>query len=174
MHMKPLTELLSNVENGSIHKEIIKYFEMFIPSESLEKGNYCFVAYNEDGTDRTVKEWTQENVLEQLKVMTALGFEFAFAHRGTSGAWNAIAIKIYLNLLDDGWDKKLAKDPMTVLYYLPLLKAIAIKYGFENKIDGDEGNEDHYYINQATLKDPIKIPEKKVKASESEVPDDDE
>ena len=172
--MKQLTELLKLVENGKIHKEIIKYFEMFIPSESLEKGNYCFIAYNEDGTDRTVKEWTQENVLEQLKTMTAEGFVLAFSHRGTASAWLGIAIKVYLNLLEDGWDKKLAKSPMTVVYCLPLLKAVAIRYDFENRIDGDNGDEDQYYINMAMVRDAVKIPEKKVKAKEGDVPDDDE
>jgi hypothetical protein len=174
--MRPLTELQQKIENGNINIAIIKYFEMFVPTETLHNVKYCVKLPEEEGVERVVTEWTKENVIAQLKVMTAEGFELAFSYRGLSSAWLGIALKTYLTLLEDGWEKKSAKRNNIDggVYNLPLLKAIALKYGFENRIGDNDGDEDHYFINRAALQDPIEAKERKTRRSKKTEEQDDE
>ncbi len=151
--MKSLENLLEQVKDGKIHKEIMKYFVMFVPTSVCEEINYCVQAYDENGEDvRVVKPWTEANVIEQMKEMTRIGFEFGLTHRGTSAAWMRQALCIYIYLIEDpDLTKKLARDQMFVVYGLPLYKAIAVKYGFPNPIGDDEGNEEHYFVQRNTM-----------------------
>lgn len=92
------------------------------------------------GAEHVGKEFTEENVLEQVKKDIAFGFEKALDQRGLSaGAMYAVA-QMWMWVLEDD----LQHHDSYAMYGLPLFKAVAEKYGFENPIGGDSGAEQKY------------------------------
>ena len=96
----------------------------------------------EEWDDSKVKDWTEENIIEQLRKDVEFGFEKALNQRGISASimfdivltWN----QILENYLKD-WNPE--DYPM---YGLPLFKATALLYGFDNPIGDDSGSEEYY------------------------------
>lgn len=88
------------------------------------------------------KEWTKENILAQLKEDVAFGFEKALDQRGISAGLMFDVVLKWNRVLEDGleaWDKNNYAQ-----YGLPLFKATAVKYGFDNPIGDDDGDEYRY------------------------------
>lgn len=91
------------------------------------------------------KEWTRENILEQLKVDVEFGFEKALNKRGISSGLMFDVVRKWNIVLEEGlesWDKD-----NYAMYGLPLFKATAVKYGWDNPIGDDTGTEDFYNEN---------------------------
>lgn len=86
------------------------------------------------------KEFTKENIIEQLEKDVAFGFEKALDQRGISANLMYETVKGWLAILEDPL-KDFNKYPM---YGLPLFKAVAVKYGFDNPIGDDTGSEEYY------------------------------
>jgi hypothetical protein len=98
------------------------------------------LAPGEEAADHKPKPFTEENVKAKLKGDLAFAFEKALGKRGiTAGLMNEV-IKMWLWVLDD----PLANFNAYAEYGLPLLKLVAVKYGFENPIGDDQGNELKY------------------------------
>jgi hypothetical protein len=87
-----------------------------------------------------VEDWTEENIIFHLKGDVDFGFEKALDKRGISSSFMNEVVKMWLWILED----PLAECENYDLYGLPLLKATALKYGFENPIGDDTGSEDKY------------------------------
>ena len=88
------------------------------------------------------KEWTRENILEQLKDDVEFGFEKALDRRGISSGLMFDVVRKWNKVLEEGledWD-----EDHYAMYGLPLFKATAVKYGWDNPIGDDEGNESEY------------------------------
>lgn len=88
------------------------------------------------------KEWTKENILEQLRADVAFGFEKALDQRGISASLMFDVVLKWNRVLEDGledWD-----EDNYAQYGLPLFKATAVKYGFDNPIGEDSGRESKY------------------------------
>jgi hypothetical protein len=94
----------------------------------------------QEGEIITTKEWTEENVFAQLKKDVAFGFEKALDQRGLSASAMNSCILCWMWVLED----ELQGFELYAQYGLPLLKAVAVKYGFENPIGDDSGSEDKY------------------------------
>jgi len=91
------------------------------------------------------KEWTRENILEQLKGDVEFGFEKALNKRGISSSLMFDVVRKWNIVLEEGlenWDRN-----NYAMYGLPLFKATAIKYGWDNPIGDDTGAEDCYNEN---------------------------
>lgn len=86
------------------------------------------------------KDLTRENVLKDLKSDLNFAFEKALNKRGISSSLMYEVIKMWLWVLDD----ELAEFNEYAMYGLPLYKAVALKYGFENPIGDDSGSENKY------------------------------
>ena len=89
-----------------------------------------------------VKEWTRENILEQLKDDVEFGFEKALNRRGISSGLMFDVVHKWNKVLEEGledWD-----EDHYAMYGLPLFKATAVKYGWDNPIGDAEGNESEY------------------------------
>lgn len=86
------------------------------------------------------KKWTEKNVLKQLKKDVSFGFEKALNRRGISSGLMYEVVKMWLWVLED----ELEKMEDYAQYGLPLFKAVAVKYGFENPIGDDKGTESKY------------------------------
>lgn len=114
----------------------------FCTKEELKRLNIFTDESIEEWDDSKVKDWTEENIIKQLEKDVAFGFEKALDNRGISAslmfevvlAWN----QILENYLKD-WNPY--DYPM---YGLPLFKATAVLYGFENPIGEDSGSEEYY------------------------------
>lgn len=85
-------------------------------------------------------EYTEEAVLAELKGDVEFGFTKALNQRGLSASAMNSVVRMWLWVLEDD----LADDEEYAQYGLPLLKKVAVKYGFENEIGDDNGDEDKY------------------------------
>lgn len=88
----------------------------------------------------TPLEWTEKNILEQLKSDLEFAFKKALDQRGISAGLMYEVIKMWLWILED--DLQYFID--YAQYGLPLFKAVALKYNFQNEIGDDIGNESKY------------------------------
>ena len=86
------------------------------------------------------KEYTEENILQELKSDVAFGFDKALDNRGISSSLMYEVVKMWMWVLDD----ELMDFDNYSMYGLPLFKAVALKYGFDNPIGDDSGSEDKY------------------------------
>lgn len=88
------------------------------------------------------KEWTRENILEQLREDVEFGFEKALNKRGISSSLMFGVVLKWNKVLEEGlenWDENNYAQ-----YGLPLFKATAVKYGWDNPIGDDSGSEFKY------------------------------
>jgi len=72
----------------------------------------------------------------------AFGFEKALDKRGLSSAMMFNVVSFWNWILEEGLED--FSDDNYAQYGLPLFKATAVKYGWENPIEDDEGNEYKY------------------------------
>lgn len=86
------------------------------------------------------KEFTKENILIQLEEDVEFGFEKALNKRGISSSLMADVVMMWNWILEEG----LEDFDEYSMYGLPIFKATALKYGFENPIGDDLGSEDKY------------------------------
>ena len=85
-------------------------------------------------------DFTKENILKQLKKDVEFGFEKALGQRGISSSLMYEVVEMWNWVLEEG----LEDFDDYAQYGLPLFKATAVKYGFDNPIGDDSGNEDKY------------------------------
>lgn len=80
--------------------------------------------------------------MKELKNHVEWGFKKALMKRGISVSGHFDAVMFWNAVLEEGletWEKS------NYAYYgLPLFRATALKYGFENEIGDDTGREDEY------------------------------
>lgn len=86
------------------------------------------------------KPLTKQNILKQLKADLEFAFEKALNQRGISSSSMYQVIKMWMWILED----PLQYFDEYALYGLPLFKATALKYGFNNPIGEDNGSETKY------------------------------
>ena len=89
-----------------------------------------------------LKPWTREAILEQLEKDVAFGFEKALDRRGISAGLMFEVVRMWNWILEDGLEDW--PDYNYAMYGLPLFKATALKYGFDNPIGHDNGDEAKY------------------------------
>ena len=86
--------------------------------------------------------FTEQNVLEKLRKDLAFAFEKALGKRGLSAAMMFDVVKMCNWVLDNDLQDWSEND--YAMYGLPLFKATAELYGFDNPIGEDTGREDKY------------------------------
>lgn len=87
-------------------------------------------------------EFNRENVLEQLQSDVEFGFEKALGQRGISAGLMFEVVRMWNWVLEEGLEDFPEDD--YAQYGLPLFKQTAVKYGFDNPIGEDYGDESHY------------------------------
>jgi hypothetical protein len=94
-----------------------------------------------DGADHPApRPWTEDEVKTQLACDLAFAFEKALGKRGISAGFMNDVIKMWMWVLEDD----LQNMEEYAQYGLPLLKAVAVKYGLPNEIGDDDGDEYKY------------------------------
>lgn len=128
--MKTLNEILDNYKDYAVVLDDSRLAK-FLTEEQLEK-----IGFKYDGDEP--KEWTRENILEQPDV--EFGFEKALDQRGISASLMFYVVLRWNQVLEEG----LENYPEENYAMLPLFKATAVKYGWENPIGDDNGDEEFY------------------------------
>lgn len=136
--MKTLKEVKEQYKSNTIDGRDFTRLAQFIPESELADFG---LEINEEyvGTHVAI-EFTRENVLKQLKKDVEFGFHKALNQRGISSSLMFEVVRMWNWILEDGLEN-FDEYPM---YGLPLFKATAVKYGFENPIGKNKGSEQKY------------------------------
>lgn len=141
--MKTIEEILENYEEEwatFLDDRFGARLCQFLTEEQME--SIGFSMKEEYKGQHVVREWTRENILEQLKSDVEFGFEKALDRRGISSGLMFDVVRKWNKVLEEGledWDEN-----HYAMYGLPLFKATAVKYGWDNPIGDDDGNESEY------------------------------
>jgi hypothetical protein len=135
--MKTLEQILEYKSQALDGRDLHRLCE-FIPEADLPK--LGIELKDEYVGKHEAKPFTREAILDQLKKDVEFGFEKALNQRGISSSLMAEVVKMWNWILEDGLED-FDEYPQ---YGLPLFKATAVKYGFENPIGPDSGAENKY------------------------------
>lgn len=138
--MKTIEEIIKNYENyeTSIEDRFGRRLCQFLTREQMVKIGFKLG----ENVDHIPKKWTRENIINQLKSDVEFGFEKALNKRGISSSLMFGVVMSWNKVLEEGledWDEDNYR-----YYGLPLFKATALKYGFDNPIGDDYGDECKY------------------------------
>lgn len=112
----------------------------FLTEEQMDPLGFCL---KEEFKGKHVpKPFTRENVLAQLEEDVAFGFEKALDQRGLSSSMMFECVRVWNWVLEEGLENWEADN--YAQYGLPLFKATAVKYGWDNPIGNDTGSEEQY------------------------------
>lgn len=144
--MKTLEYIAENRKSQCLDGRDFYRLAQFIPFDMLPKfGIKPSDEWNDrEKWDANVKPFTRENILKQLEKDVSFGFEKALNMRGISSGLMYEVVKMWNWILEEG----LEDFDDYPNYGLPLFKATAVKYGFENPIGDDTGSEDEYEYNE--------------------------
>ena len=115
-------------------------FTDFLPVEDWEKVGFRYTGNENEKPEP--KEWTRENILAQLKQDVEFGFEKALDKRGISAGLMFDVVMKWNRVLEEGLEDWGVNH--YAQYGLPLFKATAVKYGWDNPIGDDDGDEYKY------------------------------
>jgi len=136
--MKTLAQVKALYKSKTLDGRDLRRLMQFIPESEL--GDFGMELKPEYvGTHKHI-EFTRENVLAQLEKDVEFGFEKALDQRGISAGLMAEVVMMWNWILEEGLED-FDDYPM---YGLPIFKATAVKYGFDNPIGEDTGNESIY------------------------------
>ena len=139
--MKTLQQIKENYKSETLDGRDLHRLFQFIPEDQLSDFG---LSLKEEavGTHNAI-ELTKENILKQLEKDVNFGFEKALNKRGLSAGIMFSVVMMWNWILEEGLED-FDEDNNYAQYGLPLFKATAVKYGFENQIGDDEGNEYKY------------------------------
>lgn len=138
--MKTLEYILENYKSDTLDGRDLNRLARFIPEEKLSQ--FGLELMDEFKGKHKPIQFTKRNVLTQLKNDLDFAFTKALNNRGISASFMFNVIMMWNWVLEEGlenWD-----EDDYAQYGLPLFKATAIKYGFDNPIGNDRGDESHY------------------------------
>ena len=136
--MKTLEEISAEYKSDSFDGRDLNRLAQFIPEGMLEKFG---LTLNDGFAGKHIAiPFTRENVLKQLEKDVAFGFEKALNQRGISAGLMHDVVLMWNWVLQEG----LENFDDYAMYGLPVFKATAVKYGFENPIGDDSGSESKY------------------------------
>ena len=137
--MKTLEQIAKEYKSKTIDGRDLSRLAQFVSFDMLgEFGIEPTEEFNNsEKWNSTVKPFTRENILAQLREDVAFGFEKALNRRGISSGLMYNVIKMWNWILEDG----LEGFDSYAQYGLPLFKATAVKYGFYNPIGDMYGDE---------------------------------
>lgn len=136
--MKTLEQIATEYKSNTIDGRDLGRLAQFIPEPDMPK--FGIELEDEFVGKHEAIAFTRENVLHQLEKDVAFGFEKALNQRGISSGLMHEVVLMWNWILEDG----LEDFDDYAQYGLPLFKATAVKYGFDNPIGDDAGDEAKY------------------------------
>lgn len=125
--MKTLSEVLNAIKAGRESQCLDgrDYMRLsdFVPEHELHTPGFALT----EGASHSPKEWTEENIIAQLKEDVTFGHEKAVDERGLSAWMMYEVVKMWLWILDDPLQHHEDYYP----YGRPLFTAVADKYDFK-------------------------------------------
>lgn len=143
--MKTLEQIAEEYKSETIDGRDVARLAEFFPFDMLGRIGFTPIdEYNDKKKwDKEVKkDFTRENVLKQLEEDVAFGFEKALDRRGISAGLMFYVVRMWNWILEEGLED--FSEDNYAQYGLPLFKATAEKYGFDNPIGDDTGTETKY------------------------------
>ena len=141
--MKTLEQIKTMYKSNTLDGRDIGRLGIFIATDELKNWD-LELDDKANVKNRKPLPFTKENVIEQLKSDVAFGFEKALNRRSISASIMYKIVNMWNWILEDGLEDITKNDELYPMYGLPLFKATALKYGFENPIGEDNGSEDKY------------------------------
>ncbi len=138
--MKTLEQIKINYKSETLDGRDLARLAEFLPLEMWEDFGLKPKLTGDRLHRHAPKEFTKENVLLQLKKDVEFGFEKALNQCGISSSWMYEVVGMWNWILEEG----LENFDNYSMYGLPLFKATAVKYGFDNPIVDDTGSEAKY------------------------------
>lgn len=140
--MKTLEQIAKEYKSETLDGRDLTRLSIFIPYNMLNDfGIKPKDEYDEEEIwNKHIKEFTRENILKQLEEDVDFGFEKALDKRGISSSLMYNVVRMWNWILEEG----LEDFDSYAQYGLPLFKATAVKYGFDNPIGDDYGDEYEY------------------------------
>ena len=136
--MKTLNQIATEYKSETIDGRDLDRLINFIPESRLPE--FGMELREEYVGKHEHKDFTREAVLAQLKDDVAFGFDKALNKRGISSCTMYQVVSMWNWILEDGLE--VFDDYAN--YGLPLFKATAVKYGFDNPIGDDTVGEFKY------------------------------
>lgn len=134
--MLTLDNVIQKFKTETIDGRDVVRLARFVPQERFSDLGLSLI----EGSVHTPLEWSEVNIKDQLKVDLSFAFYKALSKRGISASLMYSVVKMWLWILED----PLKDFTEYAQYGLPLFKAVAVKYGFENEIGDDDGTEWDY------------------------------
>jgi hypothetical protein len=132
-----LTEIKAGRASKALYGRDYARLSSFFPASELETLGFSL----KEGAVHEAIEWTEENVKAQLAKDLAFAFEKALGKRGISADLMSCVIQTWMWVLEE---KELSELDDYPQYGLPILKAVALKFGLPNPIGDDRGDEFKY------------------------------
>lgn len=136
--MKTLEQIYEQYKSNAIDGRDIGRLAEFVPEADFQR--LGLELKDEFKGTHEAKEFTRENVLSQLEKDVGFGFEKALNQRGISASLMHDVVCMWNWILEEGLED-FDDYPQ---YGLPTFKATAVKYGFNNPIGEDRGDEGKY------------------------------
>ena len=111
-------------EDDILDRRFTKRFIDFLPVEEWEQFGFGYC-----GEDPYVpKEWTEENILAQLKSDVEFGYQKAINERGISSGLMCMVVRAWCKVLENGLE---LYDDDTGYYSINQFTSVAEHYGWE-------------------------------------------
>lgn len=133
-------ELGTSPEQSSVDSRLLTRLCGYMTVEQIEQLGYSFNDPSQREAHQPI-EFTEQAVIAQLKQDVEFGFEKALNQRGISASLMFNVVKGWIIILD--LESEFDFDNYAQ-YGLPLFKAVAVRFGFDNPIGEDAGNESKY------------------------------
>lgn len=137
--MKTIEQVVAEYKSEVLDGRDLTRLAQFLTEAQVRQVGLTFSEDYVEGS-HAATPFTREAVLEQLKDDVAFGFEKALNKRGISAGLMYSVVQMWNWILEDG----LEGFEDYAQYGLPLFKATALKYGFDNPIGDDAGTEPQY------------------------------
>jgi len=140
--MKTLEETLERYKDMILNSYILNRLAQFVSYDKLKSIGVEFENVTEEQWNTSVIPFTRENILKNLELDVAYGFKVALDRRWAEASFMYDVVEMWNWVLEEGLeDWSYTNYPH---YGLPLFRATAIKYNFNNPIDSDSGREEKY------------------------------
>lgn len=138
--MKTLQQVKEQYKSTTLDGRDLTRLSKFIPEDQLK--DFGLTLKDEFVGKYKHKEWSRDNIIAQLKEDVDFGFNKALNQRGISSSLMFEVVRMWNWILEEGLEN--FDEDNYAQYGLPLFKATAIKYGFDNPIGEDTGSESKY------------------------------
>lgn len=139
--MKTIEQVIESYKSETLDGRDINRLSQFLTIEELKTLGFEFSSDIAALSHHPIP-LTREAVLESLERDLAFAFEKALNRRGLSAGMMWEVVQMWNYILEEGLED--FSDDNYAQYGLPLFKATALKYGFNNPIGDDTGAEDKY------------------------------